>query len=143
MESLLMWSLSAFVVAILIVCIVIYIRSNLRAREWAIFHAKNICKQYNVQLLDDSIVQTKLKMTRLASTGSLGWQRDYTFEYSSNGVERDNGIVKLHGNQLSHISLYNNPSQPDIADVTKSSSNPAPANDNVVSIADFIKKDKE
>jgi hypothetical protein len=138
------WSLSVFIFVILIAAVVIYIRSNLRAREWAIFHARNICKQYNVQLLDDSIVQTKLKMTRLASTGSLGWQRDYCFDYSSNGVGRESGIVKLHGNQLAHISIYEQDStESRPSEQVDEPPTSRPANDNVVSISSFRNKDQD
>jgi hypothetical protein len=143
-----MWTLS-IVVILLIVILVLYILSNLRAREWAIFHASNLCKQYNVQLLDSSIVQTSLKISR-DKDGKLCWQRSYSFEYSSDGLSRDIGKVILHANKLCHISIFDdnssteNDSETTSVDNEYNSDTESPAsNDNVVKISSFRNKDKE
>ena len=100
-----MWSFSSIILIVFIVMIGIYIRANLRAREWAIFHAKNICKQYHVQLLDESI-EIKQKKLKRSEFGILCWERTYSFEYSCDQISREKGQVILRGNILMHISIF-------------------------------------
>ena len=140
-----MWSFS-IVVILLIAILVLYFLSNLRAREWSIFHAKNICKQYNVQLLDSSIVQTSLKISR-DKGGKLCWQRSYSFEYSSDGISRDTGKVVLHANKLCHISIFDDNSSAvndfktmPLDKTYNAETEPSTSNDNVINISNFRDK---
>lgn len=102
-----MWSLITIIVLLIpLIVTALYIRAHLQAREWAVYHAKHICQQYNLQWLDDSVVLNRLKLQRHPDTGSWGWQRRYGFDYSTDGLTRETGYVTLHGCQLTNISIF-------------------------------------
>ncbi len=71
-----------------------------RARQLARAH----CQQLELQLLDDSMVITRLWPMRSAS-GRLIFRRNYRFEFASTGDRRYRGILILEGLQLRHIEL--------------------------------------
>lgn len=76
----------------------------LGARELARAHARRLCSQARLQLLDETVSLRRLRLRR--PTGqSLQLQREYAFEVSSNGNDRLTGHVRLAGQRLQSWSL--------------------------------------
>lgn len=71
-----------------------------RARQLARDH----CQQLQLQLLDDSMVITRLWPMR-SSSGRLILRRNYRFEFASTGDRRYRGTLILEGLQLQRIEL--------------------------------------
>ncbi len=96
-----MWNTTIVILVILFIVILIW-RSNLRAREQAIYIAKQTCKKINVQLLDDTVALKKTRLTR-SDSGSICWLRNYEFEYSTNDIDRNLCTIQLKGYQLVQV----------------------------------------
>ena len=77
---------------------------SLRAREFAIGIASEICRRQNLQLLDGTVSLQRLRFQR-NSDGRLGLQRVYQFEYSTDGATRQRGFIILNGRQVQSIGL--------------------------------------
>ena len=71
-----------------------------RARALAIAY----CQQYNLQLLDQSMVICGIWPERTAH-GKLALRRKYQFEFTSTGEQRYRGTVVLSGMILKSITL--------------------------------------
>jgi len=71
-----------------------------RARDLAIIH----CRQFNLQLLDHSMVIDSLWPVRNAD-GNLVLRRRYRFEFSSTGDRRYQGELVMFGLHLERIEL--------------------------------------
>lgn len=71
-----------------------------RARDLAIRH----CRQYDLQLLDQSMVIRGLWPERRGD-GRLTLRRTYHFEFTSTGEQRYRGILVLLGMKLKSIEL--------------------------------------
>jgi len=78
--------------------------SSLRAREAAVAAAKLICQQRKVQFLDQTVALSGIRAVRLG-TGSLGWRRNYRFEFTDDGARRDTASLTLDGNKLKIMSF--------------------------------------
>ena len=76
--------------------------SSLRARELAVATAKMQCQREKVQFLDQTVALSRLKPIRL-NTGSLGWQRQYRFEFTDDGARRDVAHLTLNGKRVSVV----------------------------------------
>jgi len=61
--------------------------------------AKQRCKQLDLQLIDESVVLRKMRLTR-NTRGVLAVQRVFRFEFSTTGDRRYNGALSLLGAQL-------------------------------------------
>jgi hypothetical protein len=77
---------------------------TLRAREHAIRFARQLCKQYHVQLLDQTVTLQRVWLQR-NRRGRLNWLRTYQFEFSETGATRLTGIVSLNGHELHILEL--------------------------------------
>ena len=74
------------------------------AKAVALMYAARRCQSLDLQLLDQSIVLQKSRLSR-ADSGWPQWWREYSFEFSSTGHERYNGRLTLNGHQLLSIEL--------------------------------------
>jgi len=74
------------------------------AKDRARILAKQECESQNLQLLDDTVA---LKKTRLKRTnnGHILLMRHFNFEFSSDGEQRTQGELHLHGKKLTHLHL--------------------------------------
>ncbi len=77
----------------------IYLFQALRVRELALVAARRACQQEGVQLLDESVSMRRISLSR---DGDGRWRiwRQYRFEYSIEGTERQSGHVIMLGNRL-------------------------------------------
>jgi hypothetical protein len=84
--------------------VILYWQAAMRAKEMAVSAATKECKLCDVQLLDQTVHQTKLSMSR---DGSGQWRiwRDYQFEYTDDGDARFHGRVTLLGRRVLRVAL--------------------------------------
>ena len=71
----------------------------LRIREMVIRHCQRLCREADLQLLDQTVALVSLSMTRL-STFRYALVRRYAFEVSENGVDRQAGFVIVLGSRI-------------------------------------------
>ena len=69
------------------------------AAEAAARIGRNACKSAGVQWLDQSVHAVGIRPCRLSS-GWLGFQRTFRFEYSRDGADRHAGRIVLRGQEL-------------------------------------------
>ena len=75
----------------------------LRAREQAIVHGRELCREAGVQLLDQTVALKRLRLAR--RDGLPTFVRRYGFEVSLNGSDRHRGHLDLSGHRLEAWSL--------------------------------------
>lgn len=96
-----MWEAAA--VAVLAAAVWLWVDS-LRARERAIAAGRAACARYGVQLLDETVSFTRLRLGR-DEDGRLHLRRTYTFEFSETGDNRRAGAIVMLGGQLQDLQL--------------------------------------
>lgn len=74
------------------------------SKHRALKAAKHHCQEMGVQMLDDSVVITRLRLAR-DSRGGFHWQRHYQFEFSSTYDDRYKGTIEFLGHRVSKIDL--------------------------------------
>jgi hypothetical protein len=77
---------------------------SLRAREHAVAAGRAACARYGVQLLDETVAITRLRVARDAE-GRLRLRRTYVFEFSETGDNRRHGAIVMLGAQLEDLQL--------------------------------------
>jgi hypothetical protein len=73
------------------------------AAERAEHVGRNACEVAGVQLLDQTVHASGLRLRR-GHDGRLGFERSFRFEYSQDGVQRHVGRLVLRGRQLLSFS---------------------------------------
>ena len=95
--------LGTFIFLLVIGAAVWFWMDVLDAREHAIRYGREICREAGVQLLDQSVSLTRLRIKRVESVPTL--IRRYGFEISLDGVDRHRGHLELRGRELGTWSL--------------------------------------
>jgi len=72
---------------------------SIAVRETAINTGRDLADRYDLQLLDETVACTRLRMGR-NSRGRIQLMRTYDFEVSANGSDRLECNLVLLGNQL-------------------------------------------
>jgi hypothetical protein len=75
-----------------------------RAREHALAACRRACRQFNAQLLDETVFLSRLRLARNAA-GRLAISRRYDFEFSLSGEERRRGWVICIGPRIHQLTL--------------------------------------
>lgn len=75
-----------------------------RARQLASQVVRRHCKEQGLQLLDDTLVLDSLTFQR-KHWGNWAVSRCYRFEFSSSGVERYAGRLRLSGYRVEQLEL--------------------------------------
>ncbi len=96
-----MWEGAAII--LIIVGILLWLDS-LRARERAVRAGKSACERYDLQLLDDTVSFTRLRLAR-DDEGQLKIARTYSFEFSDTGNNRRRGAIVMLGGELQDLQL--------------------------------------
>jgi hypothetical protein len=78
---------------------VLYWRSSQQCKVYAIAHAKRECDKHGVQLLDQTVQQVRVSLSR-DELGKWRFWRHYRFEYSGDGVDRQEGRLIMLGYRL-------------------------------------------
>ncbi|MCS6786067.1 MAG: DUF3301 domain-containing protein [Thiobacillaceae bacterium] len=77
---------------------------GLHSRERAVRAARRACAEAGVQLLDESVALTRLRLQR-GEDQRVRLYREYAFEYSDTGDNRLPGRVYLLGARVLDVSL--------------------------------------
>ena len=77
---------------------------SLDARERALAAGRRACERYGVQLLDETVQFSRLRLARDAG-GQIRLQRTYTFEFSETGDNRRHGAIVMLGGELQDLRL--------------------------------------
>ncbi len=93
-----------FTVIILLGAIGWFWYSSIQAREIAILAAKMRCESQGLILLDQTIVLSKIRLRR-DPKGEMRFEREYQFEFSSNGDDRFEGMMILHAGRITKFLL--------------------------------------
>jgi len=96
--------LDELIIFAILVAIVAYWWDSASAYESAYRYAKQACDEGDVQLLDDTLERTKIRLCR-HEHGYMHLCREYEFEFSSDGEIRYMGKLKLKGQRLQHIEM--------------------------------------
>jgi hypothetical protein len=83
--------------------------TSLGAREAANRIAREACSRAVVQLLDGTVAFAGFRLGRDADR-RLTLLRTYTFDYTSDGVERSQGFIVMAGPNLKTVGLAGTPS---------------------------------
>lgn len=75
-----------------------------RAREIAVEAASAACKRSAVQFLDQTVLMRQMKLQR-DEQGNMHIARMYSFEFSSDGHDRENGYTVMLGTRLVRVHL--------------------------------------
>ena len=95
------WELSAIV---LVLAAAYLWMDSLRAREHAVAAGRAACARYGVQLLDETVAFTRLRLAR-DEAGRLRLRRTYVFEFSETGDNRRHGAIVMLGARLDDLQL--------------------------------------
>ena len=77
---------------------------SLRARERALIAGRAACERYELQLLDDTVSVSRVRLGR-DEEGQLRIARTYTFEFSDTGNNRRHGAIVMLGGELQDLQL--------------------------------------
>lgn len=75
----------------------------LRLREHVTAHARRLCEQHGLQLLDDSVALHRLRASW--RNGALHLTREYRFETSRGGDDRQPAGITLSGGRITGDSM--------------------------------------
>jgi hypothetical protein len=84
---------------------------GLRKRETAIRAARALCQQTGVQFLDDTVALARLRLRRDAKQ-RVRFYREFCFEFSDTGDNRQPGRVYLLGDRLLDVNLIHSAPPP-------------------------------
>ena len=84
--------------------VLLYWQAGVRCKELATIAARRECGLCNVQLLDQTVEQVRLSMSRDTS-GQWRFWREYRFEYSHDGEDRFEGRLTLLGQRVIRVAL--------------------------------------
>lgn len=89
---------------ILLGVVALYWYAGMRSKEIAVKSARAKCHQFDVQLLDQTVQQTRISLSR-DEIGSWKVWRQYRFEYTKTGDDRERGRVIVLGNKVITVEL--------------------------------------
>ncbi len=91
--------------ALLILALVIwFVWDSLKAREAAHAAARKACEEAGVQFLDDTVSQSGVRLARDAE-GRVVMERQFRFEFTPSGDDRQQGRVRLLGGRVQEVNL--------------------------------------
>ena len=96
--------MEAYLLIIVGCAVVLYWYSGQQSKTHAVRYARRECDKQGVQLLDQTVQQIKLSMSRDDNDRWRFW-REYRFEYSLDGVNRYEGRLTLLGYRLLRSAL--------------------------------------
>ncbi len=92
------------VLIIIVAALAGYWYSAMQAHERAVQAARNGCQRYSLQLLDDTVVQERLRLKR-GRDGRIHFQRRFEFEFLGAQGERAHGWVEMLGVRITAVQL--------------------------------------
>ena len=96
--------MEAYIFVLVLVCMLVYWYTAQQAKTFAVVYARRECEKHGVQLLDQTVQQQKLSLSRNHMQQWRFW-REYRFEYSIDGVNRYEGQLVILGHRLLRSQL--------------------------------------
>ena len=96
------WSLLALLAAMMVLAW--FWHDSLGARERANVAALDTCRSTGASLLDGTVAFCRLQAVRVDG-GTLQLRRTYVFDYTRDGVTRQQGFVVLTGHSVDSVGL--------------------------------------
>lgn len=87
-----------------VVLIVLYWQASMRAKELAVRAASEESQRCEVQLLDQTVHQLKISLSRDQNKQWRVW-REFQFEYTDDGESRFKGRVTMLGSRVLRIAM--------------------------------------
>jgi len=75
-----------------------------RVRELAVEHARAACRSRGFQFLDQSVALKRLR-SRRGKGGAMTFRREFAFEFTEQGAQRDGGTVIMSGQTLVKVEF--------------------------------------
>jgi len=97
-------SLSEFIILFILVALIFYWIDTIFAKEIAVKHGKDRCKELGVTFLDATVEITKTRLRR-NPRGTVQFRREYSFEFSSDGIRRYSGEIIMLGKVLKELNM--------------------------------------
>ena len=91
-------------IVILIGLVILYWQAAVRCKELAILGARKECQLCDVQLLDQTVHQIKVSLSRDVSGQWRIW-REYAFDYTHDGEHRLGGRLTFLGQRVIRVAL--------------------------------------
>ena len=82
----------------------LYWQQAMKCKEQALYAARKECKICGVQLLDQTVQQARISLSRDEQGRWRIW-RVYRFDYTETGQERFSGTITLLGQKVLRIAL--------------------------------------
>jgi len=95
--------MSTFLIIVILVAIAWFWLDSARARELAVAICREASDRYGVQLLDESVVLKRISL-RWPNEGLRIW-RQFSFDFSKDGVGREQGKLALTGIKLDYLDF--------------------------------------
>ncbi len=93
------------VIALLLLAIgVMFWGTSLAARETALGSCARVCREMDLQFLDQTVNLEKIRFSR-SDNGRLCFRRWYAFEFSIHGQERLSGSVCIRAGRIEFVHL--------------------------------------
>jgi len=93
------------ILLILVLMLILWFwRDSLKTRERAIQVSRRACDEIHAQLLDDTVVLSKLRLCR-TNNGTMALCRMYGFDFSLDGEQRRAGTVSMRGQVVEDLVL--------------------------------------
>ncbi|MBD8526159.1 DUF3301 domain-containing protein [Pseudomarimonas arenosa] len=97
--------MTSILITLLLLAAAVFAWSAARdAAALAQHQARLLCREHGLQLLDQTVALRSIKLRR-DDQGRLRWQRTYHYAYSSNGENRETGMIALLGDRVIWSSL--------------------------------------
>ena len=103
-----MFTLADLLIVVFAVALAAYRLSAMRVRELAIVAAERSTQMADVQLLDQTVSLARVSLSRDRAGRWRIW-RQYRFEYSRDGFERETGDIIMLGRRLEAVLLAESP----------------------------------
>lgn len=95
---------SEFIILFVLVAAIFYWIDTIFAKEIAVKHGKERCKELGVTFLDETVEITKTRLKR-NPRGTILFRREYSFEFSSDGIRRYTGSIVMLGKVLVDLTM--------------------------------------
>lgn len=95
---------SEFIILFVLISVIVYWVNTIFAKEIAVKHGADRCKELGLTFLDATVEITKTRLRRNPH-GTVQFRREYSFEFSSDGIRRYSGEIIMLGKVLTELNM--------------------------------------
>ena len=89
---------------VLLAAVVLYWWDTLRTNELVMNTCRHLCRNAQLQLLDDTVMRQRIRLAR-GSSGGMQLCRIYSFDYSDDRDSRQQGYIVTLGHHVVETSM--------------------------------------